>query len=220
MRIAVCDDEPAVLTQFVEMLEGYDVAFYQTAAQCREAFQAGSFELLFLDLHLPDGEATELMAEFEAAWRWGGTVVFISSDRSLALELFSYHPFDFLLKPLQSERVQAVVDAVRERLPEPTFCFKHGSERRCLPSIDILSFACYGHKLELTMHEGRIEFYGKLSQIEAELNDFFIRTHQSYLVNQRHIEKVLPDEVRLKGGYSVPLSRRFRSKLCRRLEAT
>ena len=53
----------------------------------------------------------------------------------------------------------------------------------------------------------KIEFYGKLSDIEADLSKVpFVRTHQSYLVNYYLIRSRTKIEITLVNGKKLPIS--------------
>lgn len=65
------------------------------------------------------------------------------------------------------------------------------------------------HKLEFYIMEDKLKkysIYGKLDELEKELqgNDF-IRIHQSYLVNMKHIEKVSQYEALLNNGIKLEI---------------
>ena len=65
------------------------------------------------------------------------------------------------------------------------------------------------HKLEFYIMEDKLKkysIYGKLDELEKELqgNDF-IRIHQSYLVNMKHIEKVSRYEALLNNGIKLEI---------------
>jgi len=60
----------------------------------------------------------------------------------------------------------------------------------------------------------KIEFYGKLSDIEADLNKVpFVRTHQSYLVNCKYIKNTSYNHVELMDGAVLPVSQSKRKNI-------
>ena len=59
-------------------------------------------------------------------------------------------------------------------------------------------------------------FYEKLDELEKKLsayNHHFLRIHQSYLVNERQIEEFSPDQVKMRGGKMLSVSREKRSRV-------
>lgn len=60
----------------------------------------------------------------------------------------------------------------------------------------------------------KIEFYGKRSDIEADLNKVpFVRTHQSYLVNCKYIKNTSYNHVELMDGAVLPVSQSKRKNI-------
>ena len=60
----------------------------------------------------------------------------------------------------------------------------------------------------------KIEFYGKLSDIEADLSKVpFVRTHQSYLVNCKYIKNTSYNHVELMDGAVLPVSQSKRKNI-------
>ncbi len=61
----------------------------------------------------------------------------------------------------------------------------------------------------------KIEFYGKLSDIEADLSKVpFVRTHQSYLVNCKYIKiQAIIYHVELMDGAVLPVSQSKRKNI-------
>ena len=72
------------------------------------------------------------------------------------------------------------------------------------------------HKLEFNIMEDRLNkysIYGKLDEIENELDDKnFLRIHQSYLVNMKHIVKISRYEAVLNNGARLEIPKtRYKS---------
>ena len=66
---------------------------------------------------------------------------------------------------------------------------------------------------------GRIEAWGKLSDVEAELDTYnFARCSSAHLVNMQHITSVSKTEV-LVGSTKLPISQRKRKAFCDRVIA-
>ena len=56
--------------------------------------------------------------------------------------------------------------------------------------------------------KGEITFYGKLDDVQKELEQKdFIRTHQSFLVNALKIKSVKKDSAELLNGVTLPVSK-------------
>jgi DNA-binding LytR/AlgR family response regulator len=65
----------------------------------------------------------------------------------------------------------------------------------------------------------QIEMYAKIGDIEQSAPDYFVRCHQSYLVNSRHVKKIGKTEVELANGKKVPISQRRRRELLKSMKS-
>lgn len=83
-------------------------------ADAREKLGTGSFDLVLLDVQLPDGTGTDLLAELEAK---GTDVVMISGQSTLdhAIAALRKGALDFLPKPLDMARLSAILVNLRRR---------------------------------------------------------------------------------------------------------
>lgn len=62
------------------------------------------------------------------------------------------------------------------------------------------------HKLCFVREEENLYIYAKLSQVETILEQYgFVRTHQSYLVNMKFIEKISNYLLYLSNGDRIPV---------------
>lgn len=88
-----------------------------------------------------------------------------------------------------------------------TFNFNEGTKNVSLERL--LYIESRLHKLEFYIMEDQLNkysLYGTLNDMEAELADNnFVRIHQSYLVNMKHIAKVSRYEVLLSNGIKLEI---------------
>ena len=67
MKILLADDEPDILRLYREMLEGsgYEVATATDGREALDRFAAGDFDLVVMDLHMPNLNGSECIAEMQ-----------------------------------------------------------------------------------------------------------------------------------------------------------
>lgn len=68
LTVLVVEDEPVIRERLVDMLYkagATSVTDCESAALGRKAFDDGKFDIILLDLGLPDGDGHELMKEFK-----------------------------------------------------------------------------------------------------------------------------------------------------------
>jgi two-component system chemotaxis response regulator CheY len=113
LTVLVIEDEPVMRERLVEMLYkagATDVTECENAASARRAFDAGKFQIVLLDLGLPDGDGHELMKAFKTA-RDGQHIVLVTADDSIdsIQRAISAGANGYVVKPYSQEKILDVV---------------------------------------------------------------------------------------------------------------
>lgn len=121
-RVLLVDDEPRLLSSLCELLKVRDYQLV-TAGSGREALDylnRGGFDLVVLDMRLPDMSGHEIM-DFINAHNVDASVIVISgnSDIDTAIGALKRGAFDYLRKPYaREELLQTIDNALRQRALE------------------------------------------------------------------------------------------------------
>jgi len=92
---------------------------------------------------------------------------------------------------------------------DEVYTFKAGHEVREIPIKEIIYFEIFGRKVSLISVKGKHHFTGKIGAIEKELASFgFVSPHRSYVINFSFISSIRGNEIIMKNGDMVYLSRR------------
>jgi DNA-binding response OmpR family regulator len=102
MNALLVDDEPEICLLLSNVLrrEGADCVVAHTLAEGREALAKGRFDMVFLDVHLPDGLGYELVPTIKSVLPQAFSIVISAmdteSERALGAgaDLFITKPFD------------------------------------------------------------------------------------------------------------------------------
>jgi two-component system, LytTR family, response regulator len=120
IRTILVDDEPLATQGLALRLEAFpDVEIVETCANGREAIRAIKTQkpdLVFLDIQMPgfDGfSVVQGLMEVEPP-----LFVFVTAYSDYALKAFDAHAVDYLMKPVEEERLAATMERVRQRLSE------------------------------------------------------------------------------------------------------
>ena len=120
MRIAVCDDETAVLklvsvfirTEFENRREPVTVSSYTSAVRLISDLETKQFDAVFLDIRMPEMDgfraAEELRKNAPEA-----KIIFITTEDDLVYDSFDFQPFAFIPKTppeLMKSRLSRTVD--------------------------------------------------------------------------------------------------------------
>lgn len=116
-RILVVEDEPSILENILYALqtEGFDVEGHGTGEAAQEALKNGLFDLVILDIGLPDTSGFDLCRELRSESQV--PVIFLTAragevDRVVGLEMGAD---DYVVKPFSPRELSARVRAVLRR---------------------------------------------------------------------------------------------------------
>ncbi|MSU36324.1 MAG: sigma-54-dependent Fis family transcriptional regulator [Pedosphaera sp.] len=116
LSVLVLDDEPLLRRHLVATLErlGADVASTDTLRGARQLARDLSFDFALLDVNLPDGKGTELLAE--KAFGNGTGVILMTAEGGIAaaVSAMKLGALDYLPKPFEPEALALSLTRVRK----------------------------------------------------------------------------------------------------------
>ncbi|WPB57296.1 response regulator [Xylophilus sp. GOD-11R] len=123
-NILVVDDELGIRDLLSEILndEGHSVELAENAAQAREARAASNFDLVLLDIWMPDTDGVSLLKEWAAAGSLSMPVIMMSGHATIdtAVEATRIGAHAFLEKPITLQKLlKSVENALQRSLPPP-----------------------------------------------------------------------------------------------------
>ena len=220
--IAVCEDEPLIARQNVQMtchiLDGrgmvrdrdYRVDTFCAAAPLLEKFdtQPRAYDLLLLDIDLADGSGLDLAGALRER-RVTASVLYITGYQEFTAQALHTRAVDYLLKPVDEEKLAAALEwdlRVNYRPERPVL----HTGKRAIPLPEILYLEIDGRKTAVHL-EGGVELLPEpLSKVERPLlGQGFSHSHFSYLVNLARVDRVERTLLTLDTGERIPVSRRY-----------
>ena len=132
-KIIVVEDDQIVRRNLEQLLrqQRYEVATAGTLAAVRELMERDTFDLIFLDVRLPDGEGTDLLREIQSLPQ-KPLVVIVTGFGSVesAVDCMRNGAFDYMLKPFSSDQVQVILKKAENfnQLLKVNQYFAHGEE--------------------------------------------------------------------------------------------
>lgn len=242
LRTILVDDEPPARQWLGSLLKAEPdvdvVAECSDGQEALEAIEREKPDLVLLDVEMPGLGGLDVV---ESLGDSAPAVVFVTAFEQYAARAFDVQAVDYLLKPVDPERLRvavrrAVAQLKREPWPapfEPALPRPAGHGRRYpewllvktdgrsrfirIRDIDWIE----SQKNDVLLHVGSSEFLYHLSTagIEAKLDPSrFLRIHRSTIVNVERIKDLYPlfngdYGVTLKDGRNLTLSSTFRRRL-------
>ncbi len=121
LRVVVADDEPLERQRLVRLLRAQAievVAACSDTSTAVETIRRYSPDIVFLEAQQPRLDGFDVLTALGESDR-PPTVVFVTSHQQHAVRAFEVHAFDYLLKPVEPERLHAVLRRAASFGPSP-----------------------------------------------------------------------------------------------------
>ena len=227
MLCMICDDQENELETMQEIVSEYDRAHPDLSLSVRcfsnpfdmldEMDRCGAPDIALLDICMPGVLGTEIAREIQGKSQDATDIIFLTTSPDFAVEAFSLHVNDYLMKPYTKERLMDALDRVVEkrrcRLYIPVSC---GNE---IHKIDLYSVAyaeVRNRRTEIHLKSGSCL---RTRMTMTELKELFqgvsgfAMVGVSYAVNLRCVQRVLSSVLEMTGGEMIPVPRRLRGEV-------
>jgi len=138
LRVVVADDEPIGRQRLVRLLQAEPdtdvVAACADGEEAVEAIRKHAPDVVLLDIQMPHLDGFEVVAALGEAHQ--PTVIFVTAHDHYALRAFEVHAFDYLLKPVDQDRLQ---EAIRRAVAPAARAPQGSSTRRILTLLEELN---------------------------------------------------------------------------------
>ena len=246
MKAILVDDEPDGIRTLKKMLESHCpnvevAATCSNAASAKQELERIRPDVVFLDIQMPGKSGLDLLTEMPEK---DFEVIFVTAHNEYMLQALQYSAADYLLKPVDEDRLIEAVQRVETRIQaekkEWTETLMHNlnkagspSEMRlCLPTLkgfivvkldDIIyceaerSYTIFhlDGKKTVTVSKSLIEYDNLLQETQ------FFRIHKSFLVNLNHIKEYQRGEgglVIMTDNAEIEVSRRKKELFLNRMK--
>jgi DNA-binding LytR/AlgR family response regulator len=209
IRALLVDDEAPARSELRYLLNTHgDVEVVGEAASAGEALELARsvhYDVVFLDVEMP-GLTGIQAAPLVRERRDPPAVVFVTAHAEYAVDAFAVEAFDYLLKPVDPERLARVLERVRERtvesaVPVEKLAVVAGAGTELLDYDQVHYVQADGDYSRVHTYDRSYLCTASLGELEERLpSSRFARIHRSYLVNLAKvagIRRAAPDRFRL-----------------------
>ena len=154
--------------------------------------------LVFLEPDSP-GQNTErtdynLLTELSKYMTYLPKIVVMTKTLEYAIEGIRNNILDYLLKPLsKSDMIKTVhrFEKDYEELFDNTLCFRSYGDYRFVNLDEILYLKADSNTTDFVMSNGtKVEAFKTLKHFQNLLPDYFVRIHNSYIINTKHVSRI------------------------------
>lgn len=226
INIAICDDnisvtgkmEDALLRFAREKMIDIDSDVYFDGKELADTVINGKrYDIIFLDIEMNEENGLSAAKRIREVDKTV-IIIYVTSYESYMKETFEVRPFRFLVKPIDLKELKRYFLEASEEITSGDYYFRYRYERVNYKILvkEILYFESRRRKIFITTTGGTVETYGKLNDIEKSLKGGkipFLRIHQSYLVNYKHITGQAYDFIILSDGSKLSISEDRRKRI-------
>ncbi|MCG9879653.1 MAG: LytTR family DNA-binding domain-containing protein [Bacteroidia bacterium] len=159
-------------------------------------------QLVFLDIQMPEKNGFELLEELIET----PAVIFTTAYDEYALKAFEVNALDYLLKPIEKERLLEAVakakkqieelklDRLRNKLmPHERVFLRDGDKCWYIPLSDIRLIESAGNYAKIHFDKYQPLIHRTLNSLDERLSDeLFFRANRQQIINLNYLEKIEP----------------------------
>ena len=242
IRTILIDDEENSLTTLEYDLNNYCpeieiIGKYTSPIEGLSAIQVEKPALVFLDIQMPEMNGFELLESLDSI---NFQVVFVTAFDGFALRAFDFNAVDYILKPVQRDKLVRAVQKIQEHQSRPidandlkailhnisfqqqdktkTIAIPVGQGYTLIHSDEISHLRAENNYTWIYCINGDKHLVSRQIKKLVEIlpQQSFYRTHKSYVINIRHSERYKRGqggEIILKDGSEIPVARNRKSGL-------
>jgi DNA-binding LytR/AlgR family response regulator len=224
IHIAICDDDMPTTESIERMIQSSQIhrseeievsIFYSGESFTKAIGEYCPFDLIFMDIEMKGisgitaGHMLRKDGENDTV-----QLVYVSSHEEYYVQLFDVQPSGFIKKPIHSESFEQKFCSIIQKIQhkrannQPRLLpVQQKGNNLFVPIRSIIYLASDRRKVILQTAEDRIEYYSTLSEEERKLpSEYFVRIHQSYLVNFYYVKQIQGRKIVLTSGDEFPIS--------------
>lgn len=228
ISVAVCDDNKVFLEILINFIRD---KFAKNNVECTvSGFQSGKdflymhtekhYDVVFLDIAMPGMNGFDVAKEIRRVSE-KTYIIFVTTETGLVYDSFDFRPFQFIPKS-SPELLQSRLDYVINKLllhmnaNKSIYFDLPYNEKKSLAPNDIIYIKSDSNYLEIITIKEELRIREHIDNVINMVSpDLFVRVHNRYLVNMKHIGKIdYPNsEILMDNGKLINISRAHKKSL-------
>jgi two-component system LytT family response regulator len=196
MKILIVDDEELARARLSRMLNTLELGSVREATNANEAIEAvkqEKFDVVFLDINMPQVSGLELGYELKYLDS-DLAIIFQTAYEEHALKAFDIGAVAYLVKPYSLEQVKQAMERVKGakvKEEDMRILSKSGDNYLLLKPQEIHYVKADLSEVMLRTAKGFSYYAQKISDLQTKLEAYnFFRIHRSYLINIDEIKEI------------------------------
>lgn len=208
LRTIIADDEKGIrlfLRNTLSNIPGVRIILEASTGEEVLAFvKDNEADLILFDIDMPQVDGMTAAKEIFNI-NPGIKVIFITAFPDYALEAFKIYPVDYILKPIDAERLKQSIELIKQNVEltvqthneinkaiEGIISVKQEGKTVFLLMDEIIMIERQNRKTLVHLQNRVLDINEPLQDIEKRLSGYFLRSHQSFIVNIKKIAHISP----------------------------
>lgn len=227
MRTIIVDDERLAREELKTLLADYPeieiIGEYKNTLEARAAIEKDAPDLVFMDIQMPGETGLELLEKIKNPPR----TVFVTAYDEYAIKAFELKAYDYLMKPIDPERLSEVYKRLTEENQTPAsvvnndklkagerILIKDGEKVWFIKVDDIRFFESEGNYVKVHFEKFRPLILRSLNSLEERMDEkMFFRANRKFIINLQHVVNI---ENWFNGGLQIELTCGTKIEISRR----
>ncbi|MEG0378894.1 MAG: LytTR family DNA-binding domain-containing protein, partial [Eubacterium sp.] len=173
------------------------------------------FDILILEITIPDMDGITLAKELRKMNN-ESFIIYLTASADYALQSYEVNTFQYLLKPLEPEKLYVTLDQLTQKLlfkQTQKFIVTTATGIERINAHDISFIEHVNHVLYINMRDESListaNSTATLTAFENQLNEVnFLRPHRAFIVNLFVVRTLTAESFVLENGSVIPIARR------------
>ena len=214
MRIAICDDEKNIReligNKVVRQYPEAEIVFFSSGEEL--LLSDMHVDILFLDIQMSGRNGMETARELRQKDK-NMIIIFVTAVEEYVFQAFDVGAFHYIVKPIDDAKFVDVLHRAVEGLGSRNKAIKEPEEKYVMINNfgvhtkvilnEIVYAEVFNRKVVIHKLNETIEYYGKMSDLEALTGESFFRPHRAYLINFKYVEKYDATTIYLEKGTAL-----------------
>lgn len=208
MIVLVCDDKKDELNKIKDILLKIpivdDILICSNGKDAIEFAKNNHIDLIISDIDMPKVNGLDAIRIIKQKYNSEINIIFMTAFPEYSISTHEFRPIDFLLKPIDTQRlvesVNIVYDIIKSKelsskqiIEDAIFIYKFRKSMNMLNFDNILFFEKNSRAVNIILDDDSREiFYEDFNELEKRLPSRFFRSSAKYIINLKKVYRVIP----------------------------
>ena len=209
MNIAVCDDDKNIReligSKVKKQYEKANIVYFTSGEEV--LLWNETIDIIFLDIQMPGRNGMEIARQLRKKDE-NIIIIFVTAIEEYVYQAFDVGALHYIVKPINDKKFNEVLKRAIENWSRQKskeyennhLMINNGGVHTKVMLDDIVYAEVFNRKVVIHKLDDELEYYGKMSDLEAVAGESFFRTHRGYLVNFKYVVKYNATTIYLEKG--------------------